>query len=152
MVFYFPGESKWMLGMMYSPGLLPRKHCTSMWFVAYVLWGSSAHHYSKHTQWPSLSTVSKCNAIYMVVVVNLFILIWWWHSLTSRDEIRIISLSECIWELDDCLSVGKCQEMCFFFPSSKSNSFLVRLFSEKVKDFPKYTESERRFTMMVHKT
>lgn len=63
MVFYLPEECKWMLGMMYSYDLLPRKHCT-LGSVADVLWSSSGHCYSKHTHLPFTAAVSKCNPIY----------------------------------------------------------------------------------------
>lgn len=90
MVFSLPQECKWMLEIMYSYDLSPRKHCT-LWSVADGLWSSSGHCYSKHTQLLSTAAVSKCNPIfymdhmyYIYEVVHLFILIWWWHSSLSE--------------------------------------------------------------------
>lgn len=65
MVFYPPEECKWMLGMMYSYDLSPRKHCT-LQCVADGLWSSSGHCYSKHIQMLFTATVSKCNPMYYI--------------------------------------------------------------------------------------
>lgn len=63
MIFYLSEECKWMLGMMYSYDLLPRKHCT-LWSVADVPWSSSGQCYSKHTQLLSAAAVTKGYPIY----------------------------------------------------------------------------------------
>jgi len=103
MVFYLPEESKWMEGTMYSSDLLPRKYCTSKWSVEYVLWDSSRHRYSKHTQQPSVGTVSKCNPIYSVVVVHLFIFGLVMTLIHSQRRGRVHQ-SECVYISSGCLS------------------------------------------------
>lgn len=101
MVSYLPEECKWVLGMMYSYDLSPRKHCT-LWSVADVLWSRSGHCYSKHTQLLFTATVSKCNLIYYmdhICYIQYMCCRWFIYFdlvmtlITLRDEYGIISLT-----------------------------------------------------------